>query len=209
MVSLPNIFIGRSLTRRYDANGKNQTFQAYSNQSTTRTDNSVMKPSELKTIGQAKTEQLGYGEKTDYFTTQGTIAFLKQESFDYPACANPEGCNKKVNDNGDGWLCEKCDRTWPAPIYRYVPFFVSWAELMGRYILQINLMDHAGQMWITAFNEVAEQMMGISANDLHALKDEGNEVEFNKYFQTCVGKTFTFQMMAKQDTYQVRLPFSK
>jgi len=66
-------------------------------------------------------------------------------------------------------------------------------------------MDHAGQMWITAFNEVAEQMMGISANDLHALKDEGNEVEFNKYFQTCVGKTFTFQMMAKQDTYQVRL----
>jgi replication factor A1 len=76
---------------------------------------------------------------------------------------------------------------------------------MGRYILQINLMDHAGQMWITAFNEVAEQMMGISANDLHALKDEGNEVEFNKYFQTCVGKTFTFQMMAKQDTYQVRL----
>jgi len=85
------------------------------------------------------------------------------------------------------------------------PYFVSWAELRGRYILQINLMDHAGQMWITAFNEVAEQMMGISANDLHALKDEGNEVEFNKYFQTCVGKTFTFQMMAKQDTYQVRL----
>jgi hypothetical protein len=83
-------------------------------------------------------------------------------------------------------------------------FCVSMAQLMGRYILQINLMDHAGQMWITAFNEVAEQMMGISANDLHALKDEGNEVEFNKYFQTCVGKTFTFQMMAKQDTYQVR-----
>ena len=77
--------------------------------------------------------------------------------------------------------------------------------LINRFILQINLMDHAGQMWITAFNEVAEQMMGISANDLHALKDEGNEVEFNKYFQTVVGKTFTFQMMAKQDTYQVSL----
>ena len=83
---------------------------------------------------------------------------------------------------------------------------VGWAKLMDRYILQINLMDHAGQMWITAFNEVAEQMMGISANELHALKDEGNEVEFNKYFQTCVGKTFTFQMMAKQDTYQVSPP---
>jgi len=195
----------RSLTFRYDAGGKDQNFQAYTNQSTTRSDNSVTKPSELKTIGQAKTEQLGYGEKTDYFTTQGTIAFLKQESFDYPACANPEGCNKKVNDNGNGWLCEKCDRTWPAPIYRYASSSPELRDtkLMYRYILQVNLMDHAGQMWITAFNEVAEQMMGISANDLHALKDEGNEVEFNKYFQTCVGKTFTFQMMAKQDTYQV------
>jgi replication factor A1 len=62
-------------------------------------------------------------------------------------------------------------------------------------------------MWITAFNEVAEQMMGISANDLHALKDEGNEVEFNKYFQNVVGKTYTFQMMAKQDSYNVSLLF--
>jgi replication factor A1 len=60
-------------------------------------------------------------------------------------------------------------------------------------------------MWITAFNEVAEQMMGISANDLHALKDEGNEIEFNKYFQNVVGKTYTFQMMAKQDSYNVSL----
>jgi replication factor A1 len=82
---------------------------------------------------------------------------------------------------------------------------VRYPVLTIRYILQINLMDHAGQMWITAFNEVAEQMMGISANDLHAMKDEGNEVEFNKYFQNVVGKTFTFQMMAKQDTYQVSL----
>jgi replication factor A1 len=134
MVSLPDLMYSTALTCRYDANGKNQTFQAYSNQSTTRSDNSVIKPSELKTIGQAKTEQLGYGEKTDYFTTQGTIAFLKQESFDYPACANPEGCNKKVNDNGDGWLCEKCDRTWPAPIYRYI----ASSRMMGRADGQIH-----------------------------------------------------------------------
>jgi replication factor A1 len=189
---------------RYDAEGSKTNFQAYTNTSSTRTDNSTVKPSELKTIGQAKTEQLGYSEKTDYFTTQGTIAFIKQESFDYPACANPEGCNKKVQDNGDGWQCEKCDRKWEKPIYRYV-CLVSDSCLRTRFILQINLMDHAGQMWITAFNEVAEQMMGISANDLHAMKDEGNEVEFNKYFQNVIGKTFTFQMMAKQDTYQVSL----
>jgi len=31
-------------------------------------------------------------------------------------------------------------------------------------------MDHAGSIWITAFNEVAEQIMTISANDLQAKK---------------------------------------
>jgi replication factor A1 len=80
----------------------------------------VAKPSEVKTIGEVKTAQLGYNDKPDYFTTQGTIGFIKQESFGYPACANPEGCNKKVNDNGDGWQCEKCDRKWDNPIWRYV-----------------------------------------------------------------------------------------
>lgn len=64
-------------------------------------------------------------------------------------------------------------------------------------------MDHAGQMWITAFNEVAEQMMGISANDLQKLRDDGPDVEFNKYFQNLTGKTYTLQMMAKADSYNV------
>ena len=108
-------------TTRYDAEGQNKQFQAYTNSMATRSDNAAPRPSELKTIGQAKDEQLGMGEKTDYFTTQATIAFIKNETFSYPACANPEGCNKKVLDNGDGWLCEKCDRKWDSPIHRYVP----------------------------------------------------------------------------------------
>ena len=79
---------------------------------------SAVRPSELKTLGQAKDEQLGMSDKTDYFTTSATIVFVKQDTFAYPACANPDGCNKKVIDNGDGWQCEKCDKKWPAPIWR-------------------------------------------------------------------------------------------
>lgn len=69
----------------------------------------------------------------------------------------------------------------------------------------MNVMDHSGQFWITAFNEVAEQLMGISANDLQAAKESGDDQKFNKSFQDCMGKTFTFQMMAKQDSYNVSL----
>ncbi len=34
----------------------------------------------------------------------------------------------------------------------------------------MNVMDHVGSFWITAFNEVAEQIMTITANDLQAMK---------------------------------------
>lgn len=109
-----------TLWDRYDSEGRNASFTAYTNSTSTRTDNNTVKPSEIKNIGQAKDENLGMGEKTDYFSTQAVVAFIKQETFSYPACANPDGCNKKVMDNGDGWMCEKCDRKWPEPIHRYV-----------------------------------------------------------------------------------------
>lgn len=160
MVCSPSFRLETSLTTRYDAEGSKTNFQAYTNTSTTRTDNSTVKPSELKTIGQAKTEQLGYSEKTDYFTTQGTIAFIKQESFDYPACANPEGCNKKVQDNGDGWQCEKCDRKWPAPIYRYVPSSFIRSVLTDQ---QVHSADQShGPCWSNVDNGFQR---GCRAND--------------------------------------------
>lgn len=105
---------------RYDSEGRNASFTAFSNSTVTRTDNSVLNPADYKTIDAAKTDGLGMNDRPDFFNTQATVAFIKQETFNYPACANPDGCNKKVMDNGDGWLCEKCDRKWPEPIYRYV-----------------------------------------------------------------------------------------
>lgn len=71
-----------------------------------------------KTIGDAKDEQLGMSDKTDYFSTTATIGFVKSETYAYPACPNPDGCNKKVTEDHDGWMCEKCDKKWPQPVYR-------------------------------------------------------------------------------------------
>ncbi|WVQ65870.1 uncharacterized protein L199_004048 [Kwoniella botswanensis] len=187
----PDIPEAHQLRGWFDAEGRNTQFQQYTNAMNNTSGAGGAgagvgaKPSELKTIGEAKDEGLGMSEKTDYFTTSATIAFVKQETFSYPACANPEGCNKKVVDDGSGWHCEKCDRKWDAPIHRY--------------ILSMNVMDHTGSFWITAFNEQAEQIMDISANELMRLKDEGSDV--NSYFQKATGKTLTFQMMAKQDSF--------
>lgn len=117
----PDIAEAHSLRGWYDASGRSTSFTAYTNSSTTRGDGIEARPSELKTIGQAKDEQLGMGEKADFFTTSGTIAFIKQETFSYPACANPDGtCQKKMIEDGPKWHCEKCQRDFPEPHHRYV-----------------------------------------------------------------------------------------
>jgi replication factor A1 len=70
----------------------------------------AIRPDEIKTIGQVKDDNIGTSDKTEYFSTRATINFVKHETFSYPACPT-EGCNKKVVEEGDGWRCEKCDRT--------------------------------------------------------------------------------------------------
>lgn len=195
MAMNPDIPTAHSLRGWYDAEGRGKTFTTYSNADFAGSTSNAPKPSEIKTIEQAKDEQLGMTDKVDYFSTTATTQFIKEETFSYPACANPEGCNKKVVDEGNAWRCEKCDRTWPAPIHRY--------------ILSMHVMDHTGSFWSTAFNEVAEQVMGISANELMRLKDE-DEAAFKRCFTKAVGQTWNFQLMAKQDSFndQVRVRYT-
>jgi replication factor A1 len=75
-----------------------------------------IKKEDFKTLHEVKESDIGtVNEKGDYFTARGTIVHIKPDPVSYPGC--PE-CNKKVQNIGDGWRCEKCDRSWPEPKYR-------------------------------------------------------------------------------------------
>jgi replication factor A1 len=63
-------------------------------------------------------------------------------------------------------------------------------------------MDHTGYIWITAFNEAAESLLGKTADEMMELK-ESDEGQYNNAFQGATGKTFTFSCSAKQDSYNV------
>ena len=43
-----------------------------------------------------------------------------------------------------------------------------------RYILAIEAVDHTGHDWLTAFQEVGQDIMGMSADDLKALQDRAD-----------------------------------
>jgi replication factor A1 len=74
-------------------------------------------------------------------------------------------CSKKVTNNGDGkWRCERCDQS-----------ITSVEECDYRYILQLQIQDHTGLTWVTAFQECGEEIIGIPAKTLYFLKYEEHQ----------------------------------
>ncbi|RUS18781.1 replication factor-A protein 1 [Endogone sp. FLAS-F59071] len=144
---------GIKLRGWYDSVGRTENFLTHSGLSANSFGSGTDFISNVrKTLSQVKEEGLGMGEK-DFFTTKATVIFFKQENFSYPACKD---CKKKVIDEGNGWRCEKCQRTWPAPDHRY--------------IMSLNVSDPTGAIWMSAFEEVGEKLLGHSANEMMSLK---------------------------------------
>ncbi|GMM57170.1 replication factor A subunit protein [Maudiozyma humilis] len=147
------------------------------------------------TILKAQNDNLGRSEKGDYFTIKAAINFLKVDNFAYPACSN-DNCNKKVIEEPDGtWRCEKCDTNNAAP---------QW-----RYMLTVSVLDETNQLWLTLFNEQAEQLLGVDATELVRLKDEEPD-QFTKVTQSIQMNQYDLRVRAKEDTYndQTRIRYT-
>lgn len=140
-----------------------------------------------KTIEEIREGNLGMSEEADYFTLKATVIYVKKESFAYPACQT-ERCNKKVVEIDPGqWRCEKCDTSFPRPTYRY--------------IMQINVADHTGMIWLSCFDEVGQMIMGRPADDVQQARDDGDDTKLEDYFRDANCQTLVFRTRAKMDTF--------
>ncbi|KAI4372180.1 hypothetical protein MLD38_010447 [Melastoma candidum] len=146
-----------------------------------------------KMISQIKDEKLGTSDKPDWIAVCATISYIKVDNFCYTACPLLIGdrkCNKKVTNNGDGkWRCDRCDR------------FVDECEY--RYILQLQIQDHTGLTWVTAFQEAGEEIMGIPAADLfHLRTDPDSENDrFGEVVRKVLFTKFVFKLKVKEETF--------
>eukprot|EP00002_Diphylleia_rotans_P000475 TRINITY_DN1024_c0_g1_i6.p1 TRINITY_DN1024_c0_g1~~TRINITY_DN1024_c0_g1_i6.p1 ORF type:complete len:441 (-),score=94.41 TRINITY_DN1024_c0_g1_i6:113-1435(-) len=143
---------------------------------------------ERKTLSQIKDENLGTGEKPDYFTSRGYVMFIKQDGvMYYPACPT-EGCNKKVTQSNGVYSCEKCGREYDRPEHRY--------------ILSLVLCDHTSSQWVSAYNDVGPAIMGDVADRIAEMKLAGDEKSLNDLVKAASYRPYVFRMMAKTETYQ-------
>lgn len=182
----PDIEEAHKLKGWYDGQGRNDTFSSHAGMGGSLGAAGGRQDSQ-KTILQVKDENLGMSETTDYFATKGTVIFIKPDNVYYPACPSGTDNKKVVEEEPGSWRCEKCNKTYPKPEYRY--------------IMSLNVSDHTGQVYLSCFDDVGRIIMGISANQLHELR-EADEVAYTALFQEKCCQTLQFKCRAKLDNYQ-------
>lgn len=144
-----------------------------------------------KNFAQLKVEDLGLRpDKSFFFTIRCTPVFYRHAGDKppyYDACPTPN-CNRKVtlNSSTSRWRCENCNKDFAAP--------------SPRYILSVQAVDATGEQWLTAFNDVAQTLLGQSAQTLSEFKEAGNTTAYEKVFKDAIFKPYLMKCRAKQET---------
>jgi len=133
-------------------------------------------------------------KKADFFTVVATITTIAQSQDKKPWYeANPDlnsqdAKNAKVTNMGDGrWRCDKNGKVYNS----YIP----------RYILRFCATDFTGNVWLTAFNEVAEKILKKPATEAERLSNEAPE-EYEQMFKDAQFKKYVFKCRAWSDIWE-------
>jgi len=102
----------------------------------------------------------------------------------YASC--PKCSKKVVGDDSIGHSCENCGWSGGEPSYRY--------------ILAAMVVDREGGMIMTAFNDQAQGLLGMKADELKRAKDTDTS-RFESILQQAQWKPYTFRVRAKMDSY--------
>ncbi|CAI5484845.1 unnamed protein product [Closterium sp. Yama58-4] len=146
-----------------------------------------------KMIAAIKDEGLGLGGKVDWISVRGTVSYFRADNCYYPACplttAEGRQCQKKVvqDSNGDGWYCEKCGRATPTCDFRY--------------ILSFQLQDHTGMTWLSAFQEVSEEMLKTPASEINRWREE-NDLRAGEVFANAQWSQWVLKLKVREETWQ-------
>ena len=187
MTSNPDIEEAHRLKGWYEHQGRTENFATHANVTSAISGATSGRGDPFKTVSQVKEENLGMSEQPDWFSMKSSIVYIKQDTFCYPACLE-EGCNKKVVEvDPCKWMCELHEKEFPRPEYRY--------------IMQVNVSDHTGQLWLSCFDDTGRMIMGMTANELMEIK-EVDEKKSNEIFSEANCKTWNWKCKAKMDTFQ-------
>ncbi|CAJ0600083.1 unnamed protein product [Cylicocyclus nassatus] len=153
---------------------------------------------DVRFIGTATALQLGNEAALAngrYMNLKAMITTIKTDTALYQSCSN-EGCSKKVVQLGaDQYRCEKCDSSSDT---------FKWA-----YMVQAELTDLSGSLWVTMFSNAATKVFGMEAQKLGEMKEVDKEA-YDRVLTSVCFKYFNWRINAKTNTYneETRMRYS-
>ncbi|XP_031399748.1 replication protein A 70 kDa DNA-binding subunit C-like [Punica granatum] len=85
------------------------------------------------------------------------------------------------------YRCDRCDRCVDECDYRY--------------ILQLQIQDHTGIGWVTAYQEAGEEIMGVSAKEMFQLRAEGEDERFGEILRRVLFTKYVFKLKVKEEMF--------
>eukprot|EP00475_Leptophrys_vorax_P032669 TRINITY_DN506_c0_g1_i3.p1 TRINITY_DN506_c0_g1~~TRINITY_DN506_c0_g1_i3.p1 ORF type:complete len:588 (-),score=167.21 TRINITY_DN506_c0_g1_i3:808-2388(-) len=113
----------------------------------------------------------------------------------YSACVNSK-CKKKVSKAEDGlWFCSKCQK--------------HSRERMLAYVLTCQISDSSSSVWVTAFDQVGQELLGgIGASELDQWRENGEDETVEKVFEERMYKNLQFTVRCKFDPRMSEVTFT-
>lgn len=103
------------------------------------------------------------------------LEYIKRENMWYPSCPTSMCRGKKMMEDGSEYHCYGCGG--------------HFSSYDLRYMVQLKLTDDTDVLWVRGFNDVAEQLLGVTANSLRNLFDSSYE-EFDRLVGSIVYTNF-------------------
>ncbi|KAL3092415.1 hypothetical protein niasHS_007624 [Heterodera schachtii] len=124
-------------------------------------------------------------DKGEYFSIKAMVITVKSDQAIYQACPQ-QGCKKKVSMEGNQYRCEKCANT-----------FDTYKNIM---MLQVELADFSGETWATIFEDKAEALLGVKADQMAQWQRE-DPARFDSAFNVIRFHEFLFRVGVKYEMY--------
>ncbi|EFJ04211.1 hypothetical protein SELMODRAFT_432625 [Selaginella moellendorffii] len=146
--------------------------------------------SHTTTLSEISNMQLKVLESSPIYRVIATVKEMKTDEFYYNACinvVNARQCGKKTTRTADGWFCSYCN--------------IESANMEFKYALKMCIEDSSSHVWAIAFQEAAQEIVGMSAKELATMRDE-NYPAFSLLIDGIRSKIYNFKIRSKLEKYQ-------
>ena len=122
------------------------------------------------------------------FNAKAYVVAIKPDQTLYYMAA-PDGSNKKVVEEGpNNYLCVATQK--------------HFSSFIRRYIMRCRVTDASGEAWVNVFNDQAEAIIGMKADEIAPLKEGSDPGPYTAQLRQAEFREYVLRVMTRTEEYE-------